>query len=449
MLVCFLMTPVSYSNSESVPEKSSEKIAKKKKTSRKKKKNRKKVKNKSPLPTLNKLIEDKISNLASQISEQSSKIENLEKEIETEKKLQDEFFDSDAYLNLRVVNKAPQAYYKLESSKIYLDGKLITQGRKSYENLPGLDPLYNGPISQGCHVLSVELQYTRLKNDLITRFLGVERNIVIVKEQHFVAKSGYVVGLEAEGFEQQNSLLSFYRGPALRFNGWAKPVFVKNAPIASLNSVISQGRLNITFINEDAQNYELESKSLSIDGMPILKDVEHENSSGNIIFDSSIREGKHTLNVELIFTEKKSVRGGPTYKLKLDFNRVFYVLSGQITYLELVTLPKEGLARDPSQNVFATAKSKVASSLDPEFFPSSCFELTQESSEETKEEAEVKHEENLAPVIPEEPNKENKEEQPNLENKTQENPGAPETHEDNSDTSTNDAKKTEDKNEVL
>lgn len=330
------------------------------------------------LPSMNQLMESKFSALNGKLSEQEVLLAQAQLALSKERLKESQIFDSQAYLSLSIINSAPPSEYRLEHTEVFLDGRIIARGGKRNLGLPrNNEQIFFGPVAPGCHEVLVKAQYVRLKNNVIGHFKDVERIERLARRQTFIAQNSYRVELEIEGFEAQNTFLSFYRGPELRFNRAVRPNFLPNASLISMDNVLKQGRVHIDYLTENSQNSRLIEKSLSIDGLPILSRVSQNASDANVVFDAPLAEGKHTLNVVLLFGDKKRV-GGPHYNFRLNFNRTFYVMSGQSTIINLVGMPKDGFRSTPEQSRFARATSKILAQEHAEFFPpQSCDEIRQ------------------------------------------------------------------------
>jgi hypothetical protein len=336
---------------------------------------------KSPLPSVDSLIEAKLSALKSKQEEQEILLSRAEARLAQEQLIEKTTFDHNAYLSLSMINSAPPLDYRLNGTEIYIDGKLIARGGKRNQGLPRATEVFFGAVAPGCHQVLVKAKYTRQKNDLISRF-KVNRVEHIVANQAFIAKNGYRVELEIEGFERHNTFANWFRGPAVRFNKSARPNFLPGAAIVSMDDVLKQGQVKIDYITEDQSKHRLLKKSLSIDGLPILVDEQHDQAKdGNVVFNAPLRQGKHTLNVTLLFAEKKWIMGGPSYNFRLSFDRDFYVISGQTTVVNLVGMPKSGIKSNPEHSRYARATSQILSREYPEFFPElSCQEMVQQEA---------------------------------------------------------------------
>lgn len=339
----------------------------------------------SPLPSLDQLMEAKLGALRIKQTEQEQELSKIEALLAHEQALLETTFDHQAYLSLSMINSAPPLDYRLDGTEIYVDGRLIGRGGKRNRGLPRAQEVFFGAVAPGCHEIVVKAKYTRLKNDLVSRF-KVNRIETLSKTQAFIAKSGHRVEIEVEGFEAHNTFANWYRGPALRFNKSARPNFLPGAPIVSMDDVLKQGHVKIDYITEDQSQHRLLKKSVSIDGMPILVDEKHDAvAQGNIIFDAPLREGKHTLNVTLLFAEKKWVAGGPSYNFRLSFDRHFYVISGQTTIVNLAGMPKGGIKSTSEKSRYARATSKIVSQEYLDLFPlETCQDLAKKQAQAQK-----------------------------------------------------------------
>lgn len=323
----------------------------------------------SNLPTVDELVEAKLSALRKKQEEQEVALAIADQKLAAEIENKERTFDNNAYFSLSIINSAPKNDYRLVSTEILVDGKRIARGGKRNFGLPRNNEVFFGAVEPGCHDVVVKARYIRLKNDLIGRIKGVNRVEHISKSQAFVAKNGYRVELEIEGFESLNTFFNWFRGPALRFNRSVRPNFLPGAPIVSMDDVLKQGRVRIDYLTEDTSQNQLREKSLSIDGLPIL--VQEKNDSlqdQGIVFDGPLAEGKHRLHAVLLFSEKKWVGGGPLYNFRLSFDRDFYVISGQTTIINLTGMPNDGFRRSPENTRYARASSKIISQDSQEFF---------------------------------------------------------------------------------
>lgn len=344
------------------------------------------------LPNIDQLMNSKLEALKNGLTEQEILISKAQKEIEKENAIEKRAFDSNAYFSLAMKNTAPSSQYKLESTEVYLDGKRkpIAQGGKHNQGMPRKYELYMGPISPGCHELKVKAHYVRLKSDLIRQF-GVDRIEKIEEVQTFIATEGYRVEIEVEGYEKHNTFANFYRGPAIRFNKSARPNFLPGAPILTMDDVLKQGRVQINYVTEDESSHTLKSKSLSIDGLPILRDQSQAKDDGRIIFDAPLAPGKHRLSASLVFGQKKWVKGGPSYNFKLNFEQDFYVISGQSTMIDLAGMPKGGIRSSLSDTRYARSTTRILSKEYSEFFPEQrCVEIKKAQALEKASKPEAK-----------------------------------------------------------
>jgi hypothetical protein len=332
------------------------------------------------LPTADQLIEAKLSALKEKQEEQEKLLAELELQLAKNAGTFKKTFDNTAYLSLSIKNFAPVNEYKLLSTEISVDGRILAKGGKNNLGLPRNQELFFGGIEPGCHDITIKARYLRLKNNLINRF-RVNRVEEIISSQAFIAHNGYRIDIEIEGFEQQNTFLNFFRGPMVRFNKSIQPNFLPGSALVSLDEIFDQGRVHIEYITEDASNHRLIEKNLSIDGLPILVKEKHDvMRQKNIVLDHApITEGKHRLNVTLVFGEKKSVGGGPKYDFILKFDRDFFVINGQTTIIELAGMPKGGIRSTPLRSRYAKVTSKIISQEDKDFFPErTCQEIAVE-----------------------------------------------------------------------
>ncbi len=271
------------------------------------------------LPTVDQLVEAKLSALRKKEEELAAALTIAEQKLEQEEANEKSIFDSNAYLEISVNNTAPPLAYELRSTEVRVDGRLVLKGGKRNNGLPRTDDIFNA-IEPGCHDIEVKAVYVRLKNDLISRFV-TDRVEHVTKHLSITAKNGYRVLVNIEGFEEQNSLVNWKRGPSVRFNRSVRPNFLPGAPIVSMDDVLKQGQLHISYITEDQTHHRLLSKSVSIDGLPILVDEKHDlKSDGTKVFDAPLAQGKHKLNVVLVFAQQKWVEGGPSYNFRLSFD---------------------------------------------------------------------------------------------------------------------------------
>jgi hypothetical protein len=331
------------------------------------------------LPTIADLMRAKFDSLTQQQDELMRYLGQIN--IDAAKALTlDKGFDEKAYFSLSMVNNAPFKDYRLDFSKIYLDGILIAQGGKRNWGLPPSEQLFFGNLKPGCHEITVEAKYTRLTNTLIDRF-KINRVQRIKKTQAFIAKNGYEISIKIEGFEKQNTFFDWYKGPDIRFDTAKKPNFLPGEPLVSMDAVLNQGRVKIIYTTEDISEHRLLEKSLSIDGLPILQKEHHiEGKDGSIVFGAPLREGKHRLNAVLLFGEKKWISGGMNYNFRLSFDRDFYVAQGFTTLINLVGMPKGGISRNQSNTKYAQATTQIIRE-DSDFFPGeTCKEIKTKES---------------------------------------------------------------------
>lgn len=352
------------------------------------------------LPSIKQLMDAKLSALKSRLNEQEVLLTEAQLALAKEKGLEAQTFDDVAYLSLSIFNSAPPKDYRLVRTDVFLNGKQIARGGKRNQGLPrNNEQIFFGPVAPGCHDVMVRAEYVRIKNNIISRFLGIDRIEKLERNQAFIAKNGYRVEMEIEGFEAQNTFVKLYRGPELRFNRSVRPNFLSNASLLSMDEVLKQGRVRIDYLSEGKDSRLIE-KSLSIDGLPILTKEKHEGPS-NVVFDAPLAEGKHTLNVTLLFGEKQNIGGGPRYNFRLNFDRVFYVMSGQSTVINLVGLPKDGFRSTPEQSRYARVSSKILSEESSAFFPTERCEVVRKRESEVKKAAEPKTPlKPLAPALP-------------------------------------------------
>lgn len=334
--------------------------------------NAERVTERSSLPTSDQLVNRKLEALKAKLSFQNQGLANAEFKLFEEQNKTKSVFDNDARFQLSIVNTAPSKDYRLDWSEIYLDGKLFARGGKRNKGLPRKAEVFFGPITPGCHELSIKMHYVRLKNDLVHRF-KVNRVENVILSQAFIAKNGYQIDIEIEGYEAHNTFFNFYRGPAVRFNKSVRPNFLPE-PFPNLNKIFAQGRVHIDYVTEDSGQHELIRKSFSIDGMPVLvNETESALTDKSLIYDGSLNEGRHTLQATLVFGEKKMITGGPLYNFRLTFNRDFYVIGGQTTIINLAGMPKDGFERSPENSRYARARTRIVSE-NLNFFPENCKE---------------------------------------------------------------------------
>jgi hypothetical protein len=346
---------------------------------------------KGSLPSMDQLIEAKLTALQKQQREQEQVLAETEYKFLKEQGIEKSLFDSSAYLSLSIINSAPPLDYGLEHTEIYVDGKLLAQGGKRNRGLPRKTEIFFGPVEPGCHDILVKGRFVRLKNDLISRF-KVNRIEKVSRSQTVIAKNGYHVEVEIEGFEAHNTFVNFYRGPAFRFNKSVRPNFLPGTPLVSLNSIFEQGRVHIDYITEDISQHRLIEKSISIDGLPVLVKEQHDPvKDKTVIFDAPLAQGKHILSATLVFGEKKWIGGGPLYNFRLTFDRDFYVISGETTIINLAGMPSNGFRSTPQNSRYARVTSKILSTENEEFFPeNSCREIVQKQQMLLKQQQSLK-----------------------------------------------------------
>lgn len=354
------------------------------------------------LPSENELVEAKLSALEKKLKEQENALAKAKLALEKEQAVEKSTFDNNAYFSLSITNEAPPLDYRLERTEIFVDGKRIARGGKRNRGLPRVREIFFGPVMPGCHEVIAKAVYVRQKNDLISRF-KVNRIEHVSKSQTFIAKNGYRVELAIEGYEAHNTFFNLFRSPALRFNKSVRPNFLPGAPIVSMDDVLKQGRVKINYSTEDSSQSQLLEKSVSIDGLPILVKEKHDvTNNNNIIFDGPLAEGKHTLNVVLLFGEKKWVEGGPSYNFRLKFDRDFYVISGQATLVNLIGMPKDGFRSAAEDSRYARAESRILSIENSEFFPEEgcSLLLAKEAPSKVEEAPKVSPSETVQPPQP-------------------------------------------------
>jgi hypothetical protein len=298
--------------------------------------------------SLDSLMKAKLEALKAKLSEQKELIRDAEIRLAKAQSIEKEVIDSSAYISISFFNAAPSSEYRLESAEIYLDN----------EKKP-LDQVYFAPLKPGCHEVVVKAKYTRLKNSLLDRFKNIKKVEIITKSQAFIAQEGFRIELEIEGFEARNSLARFFAGPDLRFNKLVRPNFLPGAPLVALDSIVNQGRVHLDFTSENPDYYLLK-KNITIDNLPILINESHDHiKDKNTLFDKPISEGEHKLKVTLVFAPKKKIGTGPTYNFKLSFERDFAVIRGQMTQINLITLPKGGLKGWATESRYARVHSRI------------------------------------------------------------------------------------------
>ncbi|OPZ23065.1 MAG: hypothetical protein BWZ03_00652 [bacterium ADurb.BinA186] len=235
----------------------------------------------------------------------------------------------------------------------------------------------------------VKAKVIRLKRDLFSRFLGMNREENIERRLTIMALEGYQAELDIEIFEAQNSLVKLYKNPSIRFNQIATPIFLAGSPLVSNEEILNQGQVRIEYINDDESKHKLVNKSLSVDGLPILSNKHHDEAlEKNIVFEAPLSQGRHILSVTLQFGEKTRIQGGPTYNFRLTFERIFYVRSGQTTLVNLVAMPAGGNRRNPHESRYSQVTTKVFSEHEKEIFPEkTCREIRDAQALRLKEEA--------------------------------------------------------------
>lgn len=370
VLICFWFISFSVASFSTVVQ--GELLAKSSKVKKNKKKS---VVKRTNLPDIETLLSSKYEALKQKQAEQEQELANILVSLEKENDIKEQIFDKFSYIQLNFINNVSPREFRLDSLKLFIDNEstpFYEIGPYRKQN-PRLDPLYFGKISQGCHTITAKAVYTRLTNNLIRNFF-VNRHEEIVKQQTFVAKNGYQLHMDIEFFKESHTIVSAYKNPYLRFNNLVRPNFLQTAPLVSLQEAINQGRLRLSYSNEDSQNYEIKSKLISIDGLLIVNTKNSDDES--LLYDAPLRNGKHTLNVSLVMGPKKVVKGGSSYNFELSFKRDFYIVSGQTTAVDLLTLPKSGLSKNRTKTTYARATSEVFSEENNEFFPfMSCNEL--------------------------------------------------------------------------
>lgn len=223
------------------------------------------------LPTLNHLMAAKLAELKNKLAEQELLLSRVDVELENIKHKEKQAFASEAYLSLSIFNSAPPADYRLLKSEIVLDGKIISMGGANNQGLPrNNEQIFFAPIEPGCHEIVVRASYERLKNDMIKRFKGPKRIENLILTQAVIAKNGYLIDLEIEGFEAKNTLLNPMRGPALRFERSVRPNALPKSTLLSMDNVLKEGQVIINYISEDDSSLVLKSQNMSIDALPIL-----------------------------------------------------------------------------------------------------------------------------------------------------------------------------------
>jgi hypothetical protein len=335
-----------------------------------------------PLPNLDQLVQAKLEALRAKLNDQKILSTQAELNLSEAQIVEKRTFDTNAYLSLAIFNSAPPSEYRLEKTEIFLDNhaQAISLGGPLNQGLPrNNEQIYFSTVTPGCHELIVKATYVRLKNTVISQFQNINRQEIVTKKQAFIAKDGYRINIEIEGFEAQNSLVKLFRSLDIRFNKSVSPNFLPGAPLGSLDGVLKQGLVQINYRNGDP-GYYLLKKSVSIDGLPIISNETHDQKRDDArIFSAPLAEGTHKLNVTLLFAPHQRVGGGPTYNFRLSFDRDFAVLNAQTSVITVVGLPENGFRGDGKDSRYARVTSSILSQEDLSVFPAtSCKEIKQE-----------------------------------------------------------------------
>lgn len=340
------------------------------------------------LPNLSELVDAKLNALKSKLQDQDELLSKVDLAIAQEREREQQIFDTSFYLSMAFFNALPQAEYSVETSEVLVDGKVVSLGGPRNNGLPrNNERIYFAPLSPGCHEVKVKAKVIRLKQDLFSRFQGMNREENIEERLTIIAKEGFQAELDIEIFEAQNSIVKLYKNPQIRFNQMATPIFLPGSPLVSNEEVLNQGQVRIDYINDDESKHKLVNKTLSIDGLPILSNKAHDETEKNIVFEAPLAQGRHTLSVTLQFGEKTRIEGGPTYNFRLSFEREMFVRSGQTTLVNLVAMPDGGNRRNPHESRYARVATKVFSEHEKEIFQSkTCRELREEEALRLKEE---------------------------------------------------------------
>jgi hypothetical protein len=120
--------------------------------------------------------------------------------------------------------------------------------------------------------------------------------------------------------------------------------------------------VHINYLTKDNEPYRLLKKSVSIDGLPILVDEKHDPvTDTNVVLQAPLAEGKHHLNVVLLFGESKWVKGGPLYNFRLTFDRDFQMVSGQDTYVDVEAKLRDGFIPSEPDSRYARVTTSIRS----------------------------------------------------------------------------------------
>ncbi len=336
----------------------------------------------SALPSMDELLKAKADALKNKLADQNKELRRVEENLLKEQQLEGQIFDTKSYLTMSMFNSANPAEYSLKETAVFLDGKVVSLGGELNQGLPRNNQrIFFAPLSPGCHEVKVRAKFIRRDVSLIGRIVGVEREVEVVREQAIIAQEGHSIELDIEAFEAVATILKWYRNPDIRFNPEAKPNFLLVRPLGSLNGVIGQGQVRIDYEINDDTRYHLVSKSVSIDGLPILTDTNHDQArEKNTIFNAPLAEGRHKLQVSLFLREDTKISGGASYNFRLNFERDFDVLSNYQTTLKLTALPDAKIGSDPYNTRYARINSKISSEDNEAFFPSKNCKAWREES---------------------------------------------------------------------
>lgn len=339
------------------------------------------------LPELDHLMEQKLSALKEVIKEQSMELAQTSEALAKERNIESRTVDGTAFFKLNIVNNAPQSEYRLDHLEVYLDGskKPLAIGSSRNKGLPKNTELFVGSLAPGCHNVLVKATFIRLKNRLIDQFKSAKRVEKVVAQQAFIAQQGFTVAMQIEGFEKGSTPISFYHGPWFRFNNSVKPNAIVGPAIPSLGKVFSEGILKVTYETDEEKKYRLAEKSLLIDGLPIFQaSAVTDGKDQEVLFNAPLSEGRHRLHGTLVFKEQKRITGGPSYNMRLNFDRDFVVVSGQTTHIELLGMPKDGFRRNGQSRVLK-ATSKIIDAEQVDFFPTQTCEEIKKAEEKAKQ----------------------------------------------------------------
>lgn len=324
----------------------------------------------SLLPDLDTLMKAKFDALNSKLKEQETELVSVREALAKEQEQQQRIFDDQAYLSMSMLFSAPASDYRLMTTEVLVNGRVVSRGGPKNLGLPrNQERIYFAPLAMGCHEVIVRAKIMRTKTDLISRFKGLNRIETLEKKLTINPRPGIHIDLGVEIFEAVNSIAQFFRKPDIRFNRLVQPNFIKGAPLVSNEEVMQQGQVRISYINDDKVKQELITKSVSIDGLPILSDKVHDaNREKDIVFEAPLTEGRHVLQATLVFAEKTWIEGGPRYKFSLTFKREFYVRSGSSTSVQLIALPDGGNRRNPRDARYARVVSEISAAEEKELF---------------------------------------------------------------------------------